>query len=66
MVGIMTATDIIHQIEGLPPNERAKVIDYVQQLAGDRQVKYADQKDFEEAAEYVFTKHAKLFQKLAE
>jgi hypothetical protein len=63
----MNAAEIIHEISRLPEEEKGKVVDFVRHLkeGSDEQTRFADKGSFEKAAESVFSKHSKLFQKLA-
>ncbi len=63
----MTAVEVIDEIKALPPQEKAKVIDFVQGLESpQRRVRTIDPKTFEEAARSVFDQHAELMQKLSQ
>lgn len=63
----MNAAEIIHEISRLPEEERGKVVDFVRHLdeSSAGQARAADKESFEKAAESVFSKHSKLFEKLA-
>lgn len=64
----MTAIQIIDQIKALPPEEQAKVRDFVHQLdaAVSPHVQYADEKTVAEAAKWTFSEHAELMCKLSQ
>jgi hypothetical protein len=70
---IMSAREIIAEIEALPQSEKAEVMDYVQSqltqastsTAPQNEVKYADPEKFKRAVKEVFATHAPLFKKLA-
>jgi hypothetical protein len=60
----MNAHDVIDQIKALPPDEQAKVVDFIEEVKALRRVKYADQVSFAEAAKWVFNEHEELMRKL--
>lgn len=64
----MTAQDVIQQIKSLPPEERAKVVGFIQKLeaTGPRGVEYASDEAFAEAAKWAFQEHAALMKKLSQ
>jgi hypothetical protein len=63
----MTAREVIDHIKTMPPQERAKVIDFVQEIiAKEPPVKYADNAAFTEAAKWVFNEHSELMRKLSQ
>lgn len=68
----MSAREIIAEIEALPENEKAMVVDYVTHLkpqstgAESKQIRYMSDEDFERAQDEVFSKHAPLLKKLAQ
>jgi hypothetical protein len=62
----MKAHEVIDQIKALPPEERAKVIDFIEEVKAAQRVKYADDKSFADAAEWVFKEHAELMRKLGQ
>jgi hypothetical protein len=66
----MSALEIIEKINALPPEEKAKVLDYVQQLqagkAATGEVSYMAQSEFDAAKERVFSKHSELLKRLAQ
>lgn len=63
----MNASEIINEISRLPEEEKGKVVDFVRHLeeSSAEQTRFADKESFEKAAESVFSKHSKLFEKLA-
>lgn len=61
----MEAREVIDQIKALPPEEQAKVVDFIEEVKAMQRVKYADQMSFAEAAKWVFTEHAELMRKLS-
>jgi len=62
----MTAHEVINQIKALPPEERAKVIDFVEAVkAGNSHAGSAD-KDFAAAADWAFKEHTELMRKLSQ
>lgn len=63
----MTAVEVIEQIKALPPQEKAKVIDFVQAMESDPpSVRTLDPKTFERAARSVFERHSELMHKLSQ
>lgn len=63
----MNALEIIDEIKALPPQEKAKVIDFVQRLeSAQPRVRTLDPQAFEHAARSVFDRHAELMQKLSQ
>lgn len=67
-VGQMTAVAVIDQIRALPPEERAKVFNFVREMepASSPPVRYADEKTFSEAAAWTFHEHGDLMRKLSQ
>ncbi len=67
----MSAREIIAQIEALPENERAVIVQYVAKLKPSapegpgKEIRYMSDSDFERAQQEVFSKHAPLLKKLA-
>jgi hypothetical protein len=68
----MSAREIIAQIETLPQNEKAEVVDYVENklkraspTPTSGEVKYVDPETFKRAVDEVFATHAPLLKKLA-
>jgi hypothetical protein len=61
----MEAREVINQIKALPPEEQAKVVDFIEEVKAMQRVKYADQVSFAEAAKWVFAEHAELMRKLS-
>ena len=70
MLPMTSALEIIEQIKVLPPEEKAKVVDYVRQLqvgpSAMTEVRLMDQAEFNAAKERMFSKHADLLKKLAQ
>jgi hypothetical protein len=65
----MSATEIIRQIEDLPPEEQQKVFAYVQEHIGSLAAipqEPSVSNEFKEIADDVLTKNAELFRKLAQ
>lgn len=69
----MTANEIIAQIEALPPEEKAVLVDYLRKvdeelrvIRGNKEIHYVTEAEFNRAQEQVFRKHAPLLKKLAE
>lgn len=63
----MTAIDIINQIEVLPLEEQAQVIDYIKHRLehNEKTVQYANDTDASAAADNVIESHSDLLKKLA-
>lgn len=61
----MNARDVIDRIKALPPEEQAKVIDFLEEVKAVQRVKCADDKNFAAAADWVFKEHAALMRKLS-
>ena len=65
----MSATEIIQQIEKLPPSEQERVLAFLQNTCRDsksQEVRYADDAAFDKSAEKVLREHANLFRRLAQ
>jgi hypothetical protein len=63
----MTAVEVIDEIKALPPQEQAKVIDFVRGLEPTQpRVRTLDPQAFEQAARSVLDRHAELLQKISE
>ena len=63
----MTAVEVINEIKALPPQEKAKVIDFVQRLESTQpRVRTLDPRAFEQAARSVFERHDELMHKLSQ
>ena len=62
----MTAYEVIDQIKSLPPEERAKVVGFIQKMEWDRTERTLDVGTFELSAKQVFDRHAGLMQKLSQ
>ena len=62
----MNAREVIDQIKAMPPDEQAKVIDFVAEVKAAQSVKFADQQSFDAAAKWVFEEHAELMRKLSQ
>ena len=61
----MTARVVIEQIKALPPEEQAKVIDFLQEVKAAQEVRTMKPEMFEQSAQQVFERHAQLMQKLS-
>ena len=61
----MSATEIIEQIKALPPEEQARVVEFVSTLNGEPPVRYMDEKTFQAAVDKVFAEHHEVLRKLA-
>jgi len=65
----MTAIEVIDQIKILPPEERAKVVDFFIheiEAAQPLDVRHAEDKTFEQASKWVLREHTDLLRKLAQ
>jgi hypothetical protein len=64
----MTAVQIIDQIRALPPEEQAKIREFVQRMepADLPPIRYAEDKTVAEAAKWAFDEHADLMRKLSQ
>jgi transcriptional regulator with AAA-type ATPase domain len=67
----MSATEIIEEIQKLPPSEQEQVLAFLQsarieRTAGDAGVRYASDADFDKTADRVLREHADLFRRLAQ
>ena len=62
----MTARAIIEQIKALPPEEKAKVIDFLEEVKAVQAVQTMNPSTFDKSAKRVFDRHAELMQKLSE
>ena len=61
----MTARAVIEQIKALPPEEQAKVIDFLEEVKSTRQLRTMSSETFEDSAKRVFDRHSELMQKLS-
>lgn len=61
----MRAREVIDQIMALPPQEQAKVIDFIEEVKARQRVQDPDKRTFDEAAAWVFEEHAELMRKLS-
>lgn len=61
----MTAARVIDQIKTLPPEEQAKVIDFIEEVKAQQRLRYADNPSFDAAASWVFDEHVELMRKLS-
>ena len=61
----MTARAIIEQIKALPPEEQAKVIDFLEEVKAVQAIRTMKPETFAQSAERVFDRHAELMQKLS-
>lgn len=62
---VMTARAVIEQIKALPPEEQAKVIDFLEEVKSVREVRTMHPEAFEKSAKRIFDRHAQLMQKLS-
>ena len=70
----MKAHEVIDQIKapglslsnGMPPEEQAKVIDFIEEVKAAQRVRFADEASFASAAAWVFQEHAELMRKLSQ
>jgi len=68
---IVSAAEIIEEIRKLPPPEKERVLNILQNehaqfKPGEAQVRFATDADFEKAADGVLRDHAELFRRLAQ
>jgi len=61
----MTARALIDQIKALPPEEQAKVIEFVEEIKSAQRGRTISADLFEKAAQRVFERHARLMHKLS-
>ena len=61
----MSAAQIIEEIKALPPEERAQVVDFVNEINKHPQVRYATDEEFQQSLEEVFKHHSGLLRRLA-
>jgi hypothetical protein len=61
----MTAGAVIEQIKALPPEEQAKVIDFLEEIKAVRQIRTMNPDTFNESSKRVFNRHSELMQKLS-
>lgn len=59
----MTAHEVIQHIKTLPPQERAKVVDFVTK---ELRVRTMSKQTFDPATQRVFERHAELMRKLSQ
>jgi len=62
----MNAYEVIDQIKALPPEEQAKVLDFIEEVKSLLRGKQSDERDFAAAADWVFAEHAELMHKLSQ
>lgn len=62
----MTAAQVIDEIKTLDPQERAKVLDLLLEIEAAQNIRYADDRTFDDAADRVMTRHSDLMRKLAQ
>ena len=62
----MTARAVIEQIKALPPDEQAKVVEFLEELRSVQQLGTMKAETFEESAKRVFDRHAELMRKLSQ
>jgi hypothetical protein len=62
----VTAIEVIGQIKALPPEERAKVVDFVREIEEARPEGTIAQQVFEQSAKQVFEVHDELMKKLSQ
>lgn len=68
---MVSATEVIEQIKQLPREEQRKVTAFVREMTDAReeskaQVRYANDANFDKAADKVLREHADLFRRLAQ
>ena len=62
----MTARAIIEQIKALPPDEQAKVLEFLEKLKSVYLLNTIKTETFEDSSKRVFDRHAKLMRKLSQ
>ncbi len=62
----MTAHEVIDQIRALPPEEQAKVLEFIEEVKTAQRLKQADDNSFSAAADWVFREHSDLMRKLSQ
>lgn len=62
----MNAHEVIDQIKALAPEERAKVIEFLEAMKTGQQKGLSDDKSFAATADWVFKEHAELMRKLSQ
>ena len=62
----MKAREVIDQIMALPPEEQAKVIDFIDEVKASQRLSENDDKNFNDAAKWAFTEHRELMRKLSQ
>ena len=50
----------------LPPEEQAKVVEFIEEVKASQQGKHRSKASFEEAANWVFAEHQELMRKLSQ
>jgi hypothetical protein len=60
------AREVIDQIIALPPEEQAKVVEFIEEVKASQQGKHRSKASFEEAANWVFAEHQELMRKLSQ
>jgi hypothetical protein len=66
MIALVKAREVIAQIMALPPEEQAKVIDFIEEVKSMQRGKKATGKSFTDAAKWVFAEHSELMRKLSQ
>ena len=62
----MNAYEVINQIKAMPPEEQAKVVDFIEEVKSLLRDKQGDERNFAAAADWVFAEHAELMHKLSQ
>jgi hypothetical protein len=62
----MTARAVIEQIKALPPEEQAKVVEFLTELKSVQELNTMKPESFEDSAQRVFDRHAELMRKLSQ
>lgn len=61
----MTATEVINEIKVMPVEEREQVAAFLRQCEARPVVRYAEDRQVEDASERILNRHADLMRKLA-
>lgn len=62
----MTARAVIEQIKALPPEEQAKVVDFLEEIKAVREIRTMSSERFEDSSKRVFDRHSELMRKLSQ
>ena len=62
----MTARAVIEQIKALPPEEQAKVVEFLEELKSVQELNTMKPETFKDSASRVFDRHTELMRKLSQ